>query len=71
MEKSQEVVEKKSNIIDDVKGVVMKHPFISAIVGFKAFECFMNRNKSLNSDPNFPLVALGVFGIVAYMYKNV
>lgn len=71
MEKSQEVVEKKTSVIDDVKGVIVKHPVISTIVGLKAFEYFMNRNKSLNGDPNFPLIALGVIGIVAYMYKNV
>lgn len=65
-----EVVEKKSNVFDDVKDVVVKHPFISAIVGVKAFEYFTNKNKSENNNTNFPLIALGVFGIVAYMYKN-
>ena len=64
------VVEKKPTIIDDVKGVIMKHPFISTIIGVKAFDYFNKKNKD-NSNVNLPLIAIGVFTFVAFMYKTV
>lgn len=66
------VVEKKPTIIDDVKDVIVKHPVISTIIGVKAFDYFNKKNKDENnSNVNLPLIVVGVFAFVAFMYKNV